>query len=71
MSFQRSCLFHQTLGMRVIEADQEEEYKRLLETGDWFDHPTKAKNVRENHEEQIRRSTREGRSNAKHASKKV
>lgn len=56
--FERSCLYHPTEGMRVIEAHQEDEYNRLLQTGEWFDHPNKAKGLGENHEKQIRRKSR-------------
>jgi hypothetical protein len=69
MNFQRSCLYHPTDGMRVIEDFNETEYKRLLETGFWFDHPLKAKEWRENYEGQIRRKPRERRSDAKHETK--
>ena len=48
MTFQRSCIYHPTERMRVIEADNENEYIRLLNTGEWFDHPTKAKEARIN-----------------------
>lgn len=51
---QRSCLYHPTEPMRVLEENQEEEYKRLLATGVWFDHPTKAKEMREKYENQIK-----------------
>lgn len=69
MTFQRSCLYHPTDGMRVIEADNEKEYKQLLGTGFWFDHPTKAKEWRENYEGQIRRKPKQRSRNAEHASK--
>lgn len=39
--FERSCLYHKKFGMRVIEAHQEDEYKQLLDSGEWFDHPNK------------------------------
>lgn len=41
--FQRSCLFHAEFPMRVLEENQEEEYKRLLQTGEWFTHPNHIK----------------------------
>ena len=69
MTFQRSCIYHPTDGMRVIEAHQEEEYRRLLETGFWFKHPTQAKEMRIKHEEQIRRKPGERRKHAKHETK--
>lgn len=69
--FERSCLYHPTDGMRVIEASQENEYERLLATGFWFDHPTKAKEMRTNYEEQIRRKPRERRVNGKHSPQKT
>lgn len=65
MTFQRSCLYHPTDGMRVIEADNYEEYKRLLETGVWFNHPNKAKEMRNHHEEQIRQHPIKRRRNVK------
>lgn len=71
MTFQRSCLYHPTEGMIVIEENQEDEYKRLLATGIWFDHPTKAKEMRCQHEEQIRRLPRKRRSDVKHSSKEI
>jgi hypothetical protein len=71
MPFERSCLYHKTQGMRVIEDTQEEEYKRLLESGVWFDHPTKAKNWSKEHEEPIRQRTRKRRSDAKHPSEEI
>jgi hypothetical protein len=71
MTFQRSCLYHPTDGMIVIEANQQAEYKRLIDTGVWFDHPNKAKEMRNYHEEQIRRRPRQRRSNAKHETKTI
>jgi len=66
--FQRSCLYHKTEGMRVIEADQEDVYKRLRDSGEWFDSPVKAKEFNiakeKEHEGQIRRVTRKRRSDA-------
>ncbi len=69
MTFQRSCLYHPKENMRVIEADQEDEYKRLLATGVWFDHPTKAKEMRDEYEKQIRQHPREGRTHGEQATK--
>ncbi len=71
MTFQRSCLYHPTQGMRVLEESEHDEYERLLETGVWFNHPLKAKEWREDYEKQIRQQPRERRSNAKHPSKTV
>lgn len=71
MLFERSCLYHPTDGMRVIEADQHAEYKRLLETGVWFDHPIKAKEMRSTYEEQIRQRSRKGRIDAKLSPKEI
>lgn len=69
MTFQRSCLYHPTLGMRVLEESQHKEYKELLETGVWFTHPNDAKRMRNDYEEQIRRKPKQGRRNAKHETK--
>jgi hypothetical protein len=51
--FERSCLYHATFPMKVIEENNEAEFIRLLETGEWFDHPLKVKRGTEN-EKQIR-----------------
>jgi hypothetical protein len=56
--FERSCLYNAVEGMRVIEANNEDEYNRLLQSGEWFDHPNKVKGQGENHEKQIRRKSR-------------
>jgi len=68
--YQRSCLYHKTEGMRVIEADQEDIYKRLRDSGEWFDSPVKAKEsniVKEKeHEGQIRRRPRKRSSDTEH-----
>lgn len=71
MTFQRSCLYHPTKGMVVLEETEEKEYERLLETGVWFDHPLKAKNWSNDYEKQIRQQPRKRRSNAEHPSKTV
>lgn len=71
MSFQRSCLYHPTDGMRVLEESEEEIYKQLLETGVWFDHPTKAKEMRANYEKQIRQQPRKRRVNGEHSPKQI
>lgn len=63
--FERSCLYHATEKMRVIEADNEQEYKRLLETGAWFDHPNKATKKEINNEKPIRRNVKQGLINGK------
>lgn len=65
MPFQRSCIYHINGDVRVLEENQEDEYKQLLETGIWFEHPLKAKEARENNEKQIRQRTRKSSSNAK------
>ena len=59
MTFERSCIYHSTLSMRVIEAEDAAEFKRLLATGEWFDHPLKVKERIQN-EKQIRRLPRKG-----------
>lgn len=75
--FERSCLYHPTHGMRVIEESQEEEYKRLLATGVWFDHPNKARDfVPDNQgvpkdEKPIRQRTRKRLKHAEHPSEKT
>ncbi len=68
--FERSCIYHATYPMRVIEEDNEAEYKRLLDSGEWFDHPNKvnAKGAI-HHEKQIRQQPIQRRSNGKNASK--
>jgi len=75
MTFQRSCLYHPNDGMRVIEAQDEDEYRRLLSTGMWFDHPNKAKEAKlikikeDNKDEKpIRQYTRKRRSNGEDSS---
>ncbi len=65
--FERSCLYHATLAMRVIEENNEAEYKRLLETGEWFDHPLKVKRGTEN-EKQIRQHAKQRGRNLKQPS---
>jgi hypothetical protein len=68
MPFERSCLYHRSQPMKVIEEDNEAEYKRLLASGEWFDHPNKAKEDK-HHEEPIRQRTRKGRKNVEHSPK--
>jgi hypothetical protein len=41
--------------MRVVD---DEEYAKLLASGEWFETPNEAKNVRKDYEEQIRRDSR-------------
>ena len=43
---QLSCLYHPDLPMRVL--DDEVEYTRLLNTGEWFESPKDAKEYGEN-----------------------
>jgi hypothetical protein len=71
MSFQRSCLYNSKEGMRVIEEDQEEEYKRLLDTGVWFDHPNKVNEKREDYEKPIRQHARKRRVNGEDETKSI
>lgn len=47
-----NCIYHPVYPMRVVD---DEEYAKLLASGEWFKHPNEAKNVRTNYEEQIRR----------------
>ncbi len=50
-----NCIYHPVFPMRVVEDD---EYDKLLASGEWFKHPLEAKNMRKDYEEQIRRDTR-------------
>lgn len=45
---QLTCLYHPINKMKVV--DDENEYNELIASGLWFDHPTKAKEVREHYE---------------------
>lgn len=45
-----NCIYHPVENMRVVD---DVEYKRLLDTGEWFAHPDEAKKVREQHERKI------------------
>lgn len=47
-----NCIYHPTYPMRVVD---NEEYEKLLSTGNWFKNPNEAKEVREKYEKQIRR----------------
>lgn len=47
-----TCLYHPTEDLRVLD-DETEEFKKLLNSGVWFRHPTDAKNMREKHERKI------------------
>jgi hypothetical protein len=71
MPFQRSCLYHATQGMRVIEETDEAGYKRLLETGEWFDHPLKVNREGKQYEKQIRQHARKGIRNSKQPSEET
>ena len=42
-----NCVYHPIDAMRVVDNDEAE---RLIATGFWFDHPTKAKEAREGYE---------------------
>jgi hypothetical protein len=50
-----NCIYHPTLPMQVVEDDEKEKF---MATGFWFDHPSKAKSMREDYERQIRRDER-------------
>lgn len=51
-----NCVYHPTKDMRVVEDDVKAE---LLATGEWYDHPNKAKEAKEKkNERQIRRQPR-------------
>jgi hypothetical protein len=72
MLFQRSCIYGKNGSMRVIEADNEAEYRRLLDSGVWFDHPLKAKEIKEdNHAKQIRQHPRKRRVDGKHSAESI
>lgn len=64
--FGRSCLFHATFPMRIMEEDQEETYKQLLASGEWFDHPAKVKRRVENEQvyEHAKKRNRQRKSDA-------
>jgi hypothetical protein len=57
--------------MQVLEENQEMEYKRLIESGEWFDHPNKPflKKEESKHEEPIRQRSRKRCSNGENSSK--
>ncbi len=48
---QLTCLYHPVDEMKVL--DDADEYDRLIATGFWFDHPLKAKSMRESYEKRI------------------
>lgn len=50
-----NCVYHPILKMRVVS---DEEKARLLATGEWFDHPNKAKEAKGKDNEQIRKEPR-------------
>lgn len=60
---QLSCLYHPT--QEMIVTDDEDHYNKLIASGVWFDHPTKAKNMRNTYEEQIRQQPKQRRSKSK------
>ena len=47
-----NCIYHPVYPMRVVD---DEVYKDLLASGEWFKHPNEAKQVRQDYERQIRR----------------
>jgi len=52
---QLTCLYHPVKDM--IVTDDEEYFNKLVASGVWFEHPTKAKDMRDKYEKQIRQST--------------
>ena len=60
-----ACVYHPVEGMKVVSFDERD---KMLATGMWFDHPTKAKEAGENHEKQIRRQSEQGSVNGECAS---
>lgn len=62
MPFERTCLYHPDLPVRVLEEDQEELYKQLKATGEWFNLPHEAKNYG-----QIRRKQGQGKHDGEHS----
>jgi len=44
-----NCIYHSTLAMIVVDDD---EYERLLKTGEWFKHPKDAEKAKEQKDEQ-------------------
>jgi hypothetical protein len=52
-----ACIYHPFQEMKVVSF---EERDKLVASGEWFDHPTKAKQERTHHEEQIRRKSEQG-----------
>jgi hypothetical protein len=57
-----NCVYHPVHEMRVV-SDAEKE--QLLATGVWFDHPTKAKDMRAKHEQRLHNEGRKGSRNRK------
>ena len=43
-----NCIYHPNYPMRVVNDD---EYQRLLKTGEWFKHPTDAQKFKESQNE--------------------
>ena len=62
---QLTCLYHPVKEM--IVTDDEEYFNKLVASGVWFEHPQKAKDMRNKYEEQIRSESGQGRKNGKRA----
>lgn len=46
-----NCIYHPVYPMRVVD---DEEYAKMLASGEWFKNPNEAKEVRKDYETQIR-----------------
>lgn len=63
------CIYHRNGKMEVVEGDVAE---RMISSGEWYDHPLKAKKAKENkHEEQIRQHARQRIEHSKQPSQKA
>jgi hypothetical protein len=49
-----NCVYHPIDPMRLVDNDERD---KLLATGVWFDHPTKAKEMREKYEKEALNET--------------
>jgi hypothetical protein len=59
-----NCIYHPNGKMIVVDDD---EYLRLLQTGEWFKHPKEAKEAGEINNEKVSIKKRRGRTSEQHA----
>lgn len=59
-----SCIYHPNGQMRVVD---NEEFERLLKTGEWFKHPKEAEQAKEKQNEKVSTKKRRSRISEQHA----